>query len=245
MKNFIKIIKKKDKKLTGFFESKQLKEVEKTYNELENQHQEIRDNLKKINYLLDLIEKHQIETSTSNKQQNMVEKESWLSKLKEKFEKIHLINTDKLTSADIEFLEKEKGKLKIEKEQLEKEHHHIHQLIAKANSYLTNLRNSECEEITKGYDIAKVGEKLLEHFGRKMEETSYDFGRKKVIKYLEETFSLNRIQANKLFELLEKSRVLKYKVDYSNMVNVPVYENFDEFTDFDYIPMFGNWLINA
>jgi len=245
MENFINIIKKNDKKLTDFFESKQLKEVEKTYNELENQHQEIKESLKNVNYLLDLIEKHQIETSTTEKQQNTSEKESWLSKLKKKFEEIHLINTDKLSSDDIAYLQKEKGKLIFEKEQLEKEHHHIHQLIAKANSYLTNLRNSECEEITKGYDIAKVGEKLLEHFGRKIEEEDYYFGRKKVVNYLEETFSLNRIKANELFELLEKSRVLKYKVDYSNMVNVPVYENFDEFSNFDYVPMFGNWLINA
>lgn len=245
MKNFIQIIKKHDKKLVDFFESKQLKEVEKTYNELENQHQEIKDNLKNVNYLLDLIEKHQIETSNGDQQQNTVEKESWLTKLKEKFEKFHLIHTDKLSATDIEFLQKEKGKLKFEKEQLEKEHHHIHQLIAKANSYLTNLRNSKCEELTKGYDIAKVGEKLLEHFGRKMEEESYDFGRKNVVKYLEEKFSLNRIKANKLFDLLENSRVLKYEIDLSNIVNMPVYENFDEFSSSDYIPMFGNWLINA
>jgi len=120
----------------------------------------------------------------------------------------------RLSPSDIEFLQKENSKLKFEKEQLEKEHHHIHQLIAKATIYLINLRNTACEEITKGHNIAGVGEKLLEHFGKIInEETSYDFGRKKIIEFLESLFSLNRIKANKLFALLEKSRVLHYEID--------------------------------
>lgn len=245
MKDFIKTIKSNDKKITAFFEDQQLKEVEKTYKELETQHQEIKDTLKNVNYLLDLIEKHQIEPSATDSQQNIVEKQNWLSKIKNKFEEIHLIKTSELSLEDIKFLQKEKAKLEYEKGQLEKKHHHIHQLIAKTYSYLINLRNSECEEITKGYDIAKIGEKLLEHFGEKMEENTYNSGRKTIIKFLEEQFSLNRVKGHKLFDILERSKLINYKIDYSNILTVPVYQNSDEFENLDYVPMFGNWCINA
>jgi hypothetical protein len=247
MKDFIKTIKDKDLKLTKSLDKKELVDIEKTLNDLETQHQEIKDNLKDVNYLLDLIEKHKItEVSASKTNKKVAHRSSWLAKIKDNIEKIHVLHTNKLTPDDIAFLQKESSKLKFEKEQLAKEHHLIHQLIAKARIYLMNTRNAICEEITKGHDIAAVGEKLLEHFGKEIkEEMDYDFGRKKIMTSLEETFLINKIQAKKLFDILEKSNVLQYNMDTSNIIPISNYEDYSEYTNINYMPLFGTWHINA
>ena len=245
MKNFIETIKKKDKKITKFFEKKELSKLEKMHANLEEEHQEIRENLKEVNYLLDLIEKHQVKTA-EHQDKKIKERNNWLKKIKSTIEKIHVSNTEKLSSDDIEFMQKEKSKLLFEKSQLEKEHHHIHQLLAKMDIYMMDARNMVCKEISKGYDIADVGEKLLEHFGNKInEKIDYDSGRKKIMKFLENLFSINKIKARELVDLLEKSSVIYYKTDYSNIVTIPDYDDFLEFTNLNYIPLFGTWYINA
>ncbi|HHC79631.1 MAG TPA: hypothetical protein ENK46_07105 [Flavobacteriia bacterium] len=245
MKNFIETIKKKDKKITNFFEKKELGKLEKMYAELEEEHQEIRENLKEVNYLLDLIEKHQVE-ATEQPDKKIKDRNNWLEKIKSTIEKIHVSTTENLSSDDIEFVQKEKSKLLFEKSQLEKEHHHIHQLLAKIDIYMMDARNTVCKEITKGYDIADVGEKLLEHFGNQLnEETDYDSGRKKIMKFLESLFSINKIKARELVDLLEKSSVIYYKTDYSNVITIPDYDDFIEFTSLNYTPLFGTWYINA
>lgn len=247
MKNFIKTIKDKDHKLTKFLEKKDLGAIEKALNDLENQHQEIIDNSKDVNYLLDLIEKHEIkENDIEKNDQNSDDRSVWINKIKGALEKMHLLATDKLRADDIAYLQKEKSKLKFEKEQLEKEHHLIHHLIAKAKMYLMDARNIICKEITKGYDIANVGEKLLEHFGKEIKgEPDYDNGRKKIREMLESTFSINKIKSRELIDLLEKSNVLQYKVDTSNIMTIPDYDDYSEFTNLNYSPLFGTWYINA
>ncbi len=247
MKNFVKTIRDKDIKLTKSLDKKELVDIEKTLSDLETQHQEIKDDLKDVNYLLNLIEKHNIiEVSDSEENKKVAHRSSWLAKIKDNIEKIHVLHTNKLTPDDIAFLQKENSKLKFEKDQLEKEHHLIHQLIAKAKVYLMNTRNVICEEITKGHDIAAVGEKLLEHFGKEIkEEMDYDFGRRKIINNLEDTFLINKIQAHKLFDILEKSKVLQYNMDTSNIIPIPDFENYSEYTNINYMPLFGTWHINA
>ena len=245
--NLIENIKKMDEEISKFFEKKELEGFEKLYNNLEVQHKEIKSNLKKINYLLELIEKHKVEENSITGIAKKIEKQSnWLSKIKGTFESFHLLHTDKLSAEDLEYLQKEKNKLNFEKEQLEKEHHNIHQLLAKSNVYLNNLRNSECEKITNGYNIAGVGEKLLEHFGKIIdEETSYNLGRKTILEFLENFFSLNKIEANNLFVLLEKDSVLHYEINYSNAMHYQTFQNSDQFTNLDYTPILGKWYINA
>ncbi|RUA07085.1 MAG: hypothetical protein DSY82_08700, partial [Flavobacteriia bacterium] len=134
----------------------------------------------------------------------------------------------------------------VQKDQLEKEQHHILALIAKTKIYLMDARDQVCKEITKGYDIAAVGEKLLEHFGKKPEEAiSYDSGRKIMMRFFEEHFAIDRIRSKELFDLLEKSKVITYTPDLSNLIEIPDYSNFGEFTNLNYMPLFGNWHINA
>lgn len=247
MKKFIKKIRRKDQKLTKFFEKKELEKLEKVLYDLSSQHYEIKEHLKEVNYLLDLIEKHNIQAKDASVEREKIkERDNWLEKLRIRFEKFHLMHTDKLSSDDIEFLRKEKNKLQFEKDQLEKEEHHVLSLLSKAKIFLMDARNQVCERITKGYDIAAVGEKLLEHFGKKPEEAnSYDSGRKILMRFFEENLGLDRIRSKELFDLLEKSKVISYTPDLSNLIEIPDYSNFDEFTNLNYMPLFGDWHINA
>ncbi len=247
MKNFIKTLKNRDKKIVKFFEGQKLAKLEKVFAELEEEHQAIKSNLKDVNYLLDLIEKHKIDaTKPSSKKNNKKTRNTWLGKIEKTIEKFHLSSTKDLSPEDIAFLKKEKGKLLFEKEQLEKEHHHIHHLLAKTGIYIMDTRNSISREITKGYDIAEVGEKLLEHFGKEIKDAiDYESGRSKIIKMLGKTFAINKIKAKLLFDLLEKSKVISFNVDYSGIISISDYNEFDQFINTNYIPVTGNWIINA
>ena len=246
MQNFIKEIKEKDKKLNKFYENKELKNIEDLINDLEKERQQIDNELKDTNYLLDLIEKHQITESTTSHNIDQENRENWYSGLKDTFEKFHLQHTKELTPADIKFLQTEKSKLVLEKRQLSEEHKHINLLIAKTIVNLNETRNVVCKEITKGYDIAAVGEKLLEQFNTKIsEETTYESGRKVILRFLEYFFSLNKIQSKNLFDILEESNVVNYKVDTMDIVEFPDYAVFSETVYYDYPPLFGTWNINA
>lgn len=247
MKRFLKKISKKEQKLSKFFEKKELEKLEKVYYDLDEQHRELKEHLKEVNYLLDLIEKHDIQADeVSVERKKNKEKSRWLKKLRDSFEKFHLLHTDTLSAADIEFLRKEKNKLQFEKDQLEKEEHHIIVLMVKAKIYLMDARNLVCKEITKGYDIASTGEKLLEHFGKKLKDSvSYESGRKIFMRFFEEHFDMDRIRSKELFDLLEKSNVISYTPDYSNLIEIPNYSSFNEYTNINYMPLFGDWYINA
>jgi len=245
MENFIKIIKAKDKEISKFFEKKDMRKLEEMKAKLEEEHQEIKEHLKEVDYLLDLIAHHQIESTTTTEKQGKKRK-TWLDKIKTAFEDANQKTINDLSTEEISFLEKEKSKLLFEKELLEKEHYHIHQLIAKTEVFLMDAQNDVCKEITKKYDIAAVGEKLVEHFGKELDgEIDYESGRAKIRKMLEKTFSINKLQSKELFDLLEKTKVISFNIDYSNLLVIPNYDDFDQYTDTSYVPLFGNWKINA
>ncbi len=243
MEKFIDFIRENDKKLNDSYAKKELKNIQIIMDDLEDEHQDIKNDLKSINYLLELIEKHNIEAS--EKQEDLKDEENkknWLSGLKNTFEKYHLMHANKLNISDIEFLKQEKNKLMAEKAKLEQKHKQIHSLIAKTFAYSVEIQNQICVEFTKGHDIAAISEKILEHFGELIEEeTSYEYGRKKIVKFLEETYSINKIQAHKIFDILEKNKVITYKVNLTEVTDFPDYELYDT----NYAPIFGIWYINA
>jgi len=166
-----------------------------------------------------------------------------LSEIQNSFEKIHLTKTEELSPADIELLESEKNKLESEKKRLERDQKYILSLIAKSNVYLMEARVTACKEATKGQGIAELSEKLVDHFGKKLDEESvYETGRKEIIKFIEETFSVNKIDAQKAFDILEKSKVVEFEIDISSL---PTYMAYDDYMGMDYTPVSGTWLINA
>jgi len=247
MKNFIKLVKQKDKKITASYINQELKNFENISEQLEIEHQQIKDDVSTINYLLDLIEKHQIETiDTKNEFQEKSTDKNWLKELTHTFEKFHLMTTNKLSSKDITYLKTEKSRLLSKKQRLDKEHKSLHELIAKTSVLLMDVRETVCNELSKGHHIADVGEKLLEHFGKEVkDESDYNSGKRKIIHFLEDIFLINKIQSKGIFDLLEKSKVIEYTTKVSN-ININNYSgDYYYFSNYHYIPLIGTWHINS
>lgn len=198
--------------------------------------------MKEIASLLDLIEKHDVKAVEYKK--TVDGKEDWIDKLKEKFNIFH--DKDKLTDEELATLEQEKAHLEYERKKLEEQHKHLHMLIAKANTHLITLSNNYVKDLTNGYDVAQVGQKLLDHFGKELNEVyTYNSGYKEIIRFLEDTFNINKKEAKRVFDLLEKNKVVTYCLYSSDAYNFPVYENVDEFVNINSYPLFGKWVINA
>ena len=243
MEKFTKRIKGKVDKLDHSYTKKEQKGIEHLIAGFEEDELEITDNIRKVTYLLDLIEKHEVKALDNPQNEETEQHKAWLSETQNSFEKIHLTKTEELSPADIELLETEKNKLEAVKKRLERDQKYILSLIAKSNVYLMEARETACKEATKGQGIAELSEKLVDHFGKKFyEESVYEVGRKKIVKFIEETFSVNKIDAQKAFDILEKSRVVKFEYDLSSL---EIYMNYDDYMGVDYAPVYGTWLIDA
>ncbi len=229
----------------GSFIKKEMNRFEKIMRELEEEHYALKKDLSKINDLLALIEKHETkESKAPDTHQGKGVLRHWLNELEEKFEKLHLKDSKDLDEDEWETIQKERARLLFEKEHLEKEHKQLHELMAKTANLLMEAREAACFELTKGHSISNVAEKLLEHFGKKVDILDYELGRQAIIKFLRKKFNLNRIQAKTLFDILEKSKVLKYEIQ---LFNGGVIREVDTFTGgfvTDVMPV-GNWIINA
>ena len=245
MRNFIKLLKRKELAVTGSFINKEMMRFEKIMSNLEKEHHDIKTDLSKINDLLALIEKHETKDATAptTHQTNGVLRQ-WLADLEEKFEKFHLLPSSELDENNWETIQSERAKLHFEKERLEKEHKQLHQLIAKTANLLMEAREAACFELTKGHSISSVGEKLLEYFGKKVDAWDYEVGRHEIIKFLRKKFELNRIQAKALFDILEKSKIIKYQLQIFNGRPVLEVDTYDGGFMSDAIPV-GKWIINA
>ena len=245
MRNFINVLKRKENAVTGSFISKEMKRFEKIMKELEDEHHAIKDDLSKINDLLALIEKHETKADTApNTHLNKGVLRQWLHSLEESFENLHLKSSSALDEDEWAFIQKERAKLLFEKARLEKEHHQLHELIAKTSLLLMEARETACFEITKGHSIASVGEKLLEFFGKKVNVLDYEVGRHEIIKFLREKFKLNRIQAKTLFDILENSKLLKYEIQIFENGALLEVDTYDGGFVTDTVPV-GKWFINA
>lgn len=242
MENFANRIKEKVDKLNHSYTKKEQKAIEHLIAGFEGDEREITDNLRKVNYLLDLIEKHEVKTSDNPQSEEIEQHKTWLSEIQNSFEKIHLTKTEELSPADIELLETEKNKLEAEKKRLEIDQRYMLSLIAKSNVYLMEAREIACKEATKGQSIDELSEKLVDHFGRKLDVSVYETGRKEIIKFIEKTFSVGRIDAHKAFNILEKSEVVKFEVDISGL---STYIAYDTYMNMGYSPVYGIWNINA
>lgn len=246
MENFIKLIQEKDKEITNSDMNKELKNFEKILEKLEVEHTQIKEDISTIDYLLDLIEKYPIEVESKNDVLNDKKtSKKWLKELESTFEKFHLMHSDKVSNNDIEYLKTEKSKLLAEKSRLEKEHKNLHDLIAKTTIQLMEVREAVCKILSKGHSISDVGEKLMEHFGKKIDnEFSYGSGRRKIIRFLEDTFLINKIQSKGIFEILEKSKILNFKLELPK--NNILFQNKDLASYANgYIPLVSNWYINS
>ena len=245
MENFIKLIKEKDKKIDDSYINRELNVFEEVLEKLEEEHKLLIKNQTEVEHLLELIEKHELETS---KPYEYIEDEwgikEWLSNVTYILEKLHLLPTNELTEKDLEYLKAEKSKLLFEKSRLESEHKRLHKLIIETKLSLNDVRENVCKELTKGYSIAAVAEKMLVDFKAKTEnEYYYDTGRKKIIQYLESLFDLNKVSSKIVFQVLEKSKVIEYVY---NIKDEPNYHSgFNYNSNYYFAPFKGTWHLKA
>ena len=241
MEKFSEKIKGKVDKLNHSYTKKELKGIEHQMADFEKDEREITDNLRKVDYLLGLIEHHDVNEVEITDKEVKIEYEKYLLDLENDFERIYKTSKEELTKSEIELLETEKNKLEAEKKRLARDQKYILSLIAQANVYLMEARETTFKEYTNGYGITEVSEKLVDHFGKKSELTVYEVGRRDMIKFIEKTFSIGRIDAHKAFNILENSEVVKFVVDISSLE----YMSYNNYMSMEYTPVFGNWFINA
>ncbi len=241
MKTFIEDIKNRDSKITSSFIKEEIWKIHSVEDELNSEKEILEKQLKQINYLLDLIEKYEIEVNLEKKNKN--HRKSWLNKLEKKLEEYYLLEKDSLTSADKKFLEEEKSKLLFEKEKLKEEIKAIIKEMAENKVLLMDLYETITTKITKGHNLASVWEKLIEKFGKKLvSDTYYDIWADKIKKFLEKEFKLDKIETNILFKILEDSNLIYFKIDnsfipYSSLTYDAFYTNLE-------MPIW-EWYINS
>lgn len=242
-----KLIKEKDELITVHHQKKDVSALKTTLSQLEDEDRHTKEDLNAVNYLLDLIEKHNID-ELDNLKDEFIKHEhisKWLEKTKIVFEKLHLKNSDELNTSEKEFIRTEKTKLLKEHKRLEKQLSYLNKIIAKTKFLVADLKNSLSTDLTNGDNISAIGKKLIEKFGTKTTSTyTYTIGRKEIIKFLEETYSINGIKSKTLFDLLEDSKVVEFEVDNTNL-NFSNYYNDDIGLGSDWVPLFGSWIFNS
>ena len=242
MEKFTKRIEEKVDKLNQSYTKKEQRGIEHLIAGFKEDEYKITEDIKKITYLLGLIEKHETKALGDSQGDEVEQHKTWLSDIQSSIEKIHLTKSGDLSPADIEFLETEKKKLEAQKRRLEKDQKYILSLISKSNVYLMEARETACKEATRGQSIDELSEKLLDHFGKKLNESVYEAGRREMTRFIEKTFSVNRIDAHKAFDILEKSGVVRFEID---PLSIPTFVAYDDYMGMDYTPVYGTWIINA
>ena len=245
MKKFTEQIKTKVEKLEQSYSKKELKGIEHVVDDLIKDKWEISDNLNEINDLIDLIAEHEV-CSIDIPHQEIDDHSTWLSKIKNNLEQIHLTKSNDLSPKDIKFLEEEKHKLMLERKRLERDQKYIFSMLAQAKVYLMDARDEACKEATNGQSINELSIKIADYFGEKISElTYYEIGKRKIVHFINETFSVNKIDAHKAFNILEKSEVIKFMIDPKTIPTYAAMGSYDQYMGEEYIPPMGNWHINA
>ena len=239
-----KLMKKKDETIIFHHKKKDIDALKKSLEEFEEEYDEVKNDFGTVNYLLNLVENHPTD-NMDDITKEIVKHEhlnTWLEKTKTVFEKLHLRHADELNVSDKEFIKTEKAKLLSEHESLERQLHSLDLIMAKTKYMLTDLQENLCKDLTGGSDIEAVGKKLLEKFGKETKDTTYTDGMNQVVKFLEDTYSVNKIKSNSLFDILENSKIIEYIVDTTTLENIEYY-NYDEIGT-DWIQLWGTWKIN-
>ncbi len=245
MTYFKKLIEEKDKTITLSHQKKDIDVLEKVLIDLNNECTELKENFNNVTYLLDLIEKHQINV-VNEKTKNIIAGETehlsiWLKNLKDIFEGLYKTPSKELSIDEIDFIKLEIPKLNDKKEKLNQQIRYLNNIIAKTSILLMDLRDESCKEISKGDNIVAVTQKMVTKFGDKIVGT-YIFGRKEIIKFLEKTFKINRINSKELIDLLEKCHAINFKID------IPENDVFYYYKDYgfadEFVPIIGAWNIN-
>ncbi|VAX19555.1 hypothetical protein MNBD_IGNAVI01-819 [hydrothermal vent metagenome] len=124
----------------------------------------------------------------------------------------------------------------------------LNEIIAKTKILVNDLTEDECRKLSKGHSLAEVGEVLKKEFGNKLEEGQTQ-GRHTLIKFLRSRYNIDKKKSRELFNLLEDTGVVYYKVDIpEDALSEPIiYEPLEADVD---IPepmyaLYGDWIIDS
>ncbi|NOX45405.1 MAG: hypothetical protein GXO89_00325 [Chlorobi bacterium] len=247
-----KWIEKKDRKINISHEKKDRDALRKVLEKLSIEQQEIIEDIHYIDYLIDLINHPNPGKvkGSPNYFGEYLSFKSWLKELKKALKEINMKPKGEITEEELGFLKKEKARLQAEKERVEKHLTEIDKIIAKTTIMLIDLEETYCRDLSNGRSIAAVGEVILEHTGKRLDD-GYSIGRWKIINLFEKHFKIKRREAVKLFDLVKDAGVVVYNVDIpgDNLENVNFYtpymgEYMDEAGIVD-MPVYGYWMVNA
>ena len=247
MKNIEEQVKEKYNKIVFHHQKKDIEALKSTISQMTEEHDKAKSDLNTLSYYLDLLDKYTLdepEDVTGPKSQP-AQTPGLSKKIRSELEKIHLKDTGELTVQEREFIKTEKTKLISEHNHLEKQLNYFDALIAHAKVLLLDLQEQYCSDLTNGEDLAQTAQKLRDKFGTELKGTSYYAGRDQIIRFLEHTYSINRIKSKQIFNLLEDTGILKFKID-TSYINVTYYDfdvNEDNITWGE--PMIGTWFIHA
>jgi len=229
MKIIEKMMKEKDDLVTFYHQKKDFDSLKTSLSQLIEEHDHIKKDLNSVNYLLDLVEKHNINEleSLTNEYMDHEHLTKWFEKIKISFEKLHLKNEVDLNISDKEFIKTEKSKLVVEKTHLEKHLSSLDGIIAKSRALVKNLSENFCSDLTTVDNIEAVGKKLMKKFKGSLQAT-YSTGRKDIINFLESTYKINKIKSKELFDLLAYSGIIEYKIDDSNIDDIQYFDYYNE-----------------
>ena len=243
MKIIEKLIEEKNKQIQFHHQKNDVEGLSKTLSELNVERNNLIEDLNSVNYLLDLISEHSID-ELDNLTDELIEHENfslWIEQIKFEFEKLYSNSSAEINQPNKAFIKSEKIKLISMQKKLENELSYFNSIVSKTKNLLNNLQENYCKDLTKGYNIAAVGEKLLNKFGKDSTITTYTGGRQKIMHFLEKTFSLDKRKSKQLFDLLEKCGVYNYVADLTAVGNV----YYADISNNKTIPMVGIWVINA
>ncbi len=239
-----RVIQEKDGTIIFHHQKKDIDALKKLLKEFEEDHDKIKNNLVKVNYLLTLVEDHPADNTADVSKESVAREDldRWLEKTKMIFERLYLKHPEELKVSDKELIRKEKIKLLSEHESLKRQLHSLDLIIAKTKFMVSDLQEDLCIDLTGGAGMEAVGRKLIEKFGEEIKDTTYTDGRNSVVRYLEKSYSLNKIKSNSLFDILEDNKIVEYIIDTHIPVNIEYY-NYDK-KGLDWIQLMGTWKIN-
>lgn len=118
----------------------------------------------------------------------------------------------KTGEAEEAFMAEHLPKIHATKQRVENRLRKLEEIIAKTRVMLDDLAEDLCFRLSRGHDLAAVGQALLDHFGREFKQ-DHGTGRKAIRHFLETHYQIDKTASRELFALLEDVETLDYHVD--------------------------------
>jgi len=213
-KEFAEWFSKHDQKIIDYHLQKDRENLKRTLRELQEELQEMKALREKIDYLIKESERIVGKGEASLKKEEIKDYTTWLSEAEEKLTRIFKLESNTLSAADREVVQKELPRLRAEKVRLNNRIRKLMEIIAKTKFLLQDLNEDLCRQLSNGHTLAEVGEALAQKFSHEFRE-DYFSGRDDMCAFLKERYQISHKSACALFDLLEEVGLVHFKMDLS------------------------------